>query len=72
MPSSFYAILVSFAIFFGCLNIYILTTWLDHPLASPLWLVGTIIGVFLLIYSIYMMRRQQREIVMKKQDVPAK
>jgi uncharacterized protein (DUF983 family) len=66
MPWSFYATLVSFGIFFACLNIYILTLWLAHPLASPLWLVGVVVGALCLIYSIRMVRIHQAELVEKK------
>ena len=68
LPWSFYAILASFAIFFGCLNIYLLTLWLDHPFGSWLWLLGAIIGLILLIVSIYMMRIQQRDMIMRKRE----
>jgi phosphate/sulfate permease len=67
MPSSFYATLISFAIFFACLNIYILTSLLDHPLASDLWIIGTIAGFGLLLYSIRMVRIQQRELIETKE-----
>jgi uncharacterized protein (DUF983 family) len=66
MPWSFYATLVSFGIFFACLNIYILTLWLAHPMASPLWLVGVVVGALCLVYSIRMVRVHQVELVEKK------
>jgi hypothetical protein len=66
MPWSFYTTLVSFAIFFASLNIYLLTLWLAHPLASPLWLIGVAIGGILLLYSIRMVRIHQAELVEKK------
>ena len=68
MPWSFYATILSFAIFFASLNIYLLTLWLAHPLASPLWLVGVAIGGILLLYSIYMVRIHQAELVEKKRQ----
>ncbi|MHA2352694.1 MAG: hypothetical protein ACXABX_06205 [Candidatus Thorarchaeota archaeon] len=66
MPWSFYATLVSFAIFFACLNIYLLTLWLAHPLASPLWLIGVVVGGICLVYSVRMVRIHQAELVEKK------
>ena len=69
MPSSYYAVLVSFAIFFACLNIEILTTVLNHPLKSALWLVGTIVGFILLLLSVRMVRIQQKELVEKKRKL---
>ncbi|TFG97690.1 hypothetical protein E4H12_07970 [Candidatus Thorarchaeota archaeon] len=67
MPWSFYSTLLSFALFFACINIYILTLWLDHPLASNLWLIGVVIGFILLVYSIRMVRIHQREMIAEKQ-----
>jgi uncharacterized membrane protein (DUF485 family) len=67
MPWSFYATLVSFAIFFVFLNIYILTNLLAHPLASDLWLIGIVIGFVMLLYSIRMVRIHQRELIENKQ-----
>ncbi|MBY8996375.1 MAG: hypothetical protein KGD60_01495 [Candidatus Thorarchaeota archaeon] len=66
MPWSYYATLASFGIFFGSLNIYILTLWLAHPMASPLWLIGVVIGMLCLVYSVRMVRVHQAEIVEKK------
>jgi uncharacterized membrane protein len=66
MPWSYYATIVSFGIFFTCLNIYIFTLWLSHPFASPYWLVGVAFGAILLLYSIRMVRIQQAELVEKK------
>jgi hypothetical protein len=68
MPWSFYATLVSFAIFFASLNIYLFTLWLAHPLASPLWLIGVVVGGVLLVYSIRMVRIHQAELVEKKRQ----
>ena len=70
MPSSFYMILVSFAVFFVCINIYILTKLLSHPLASELWLIGVAIGSVLLLYSIRMVKIQQKEMIAKKESEP--
>ncbi|MHA1963376.1 MAG: hypothetical protein ACXACG_03450 [Candidatus Thorarchaeota archaeon] len=68
MPWSYYATLVSFGIFFGSLNIYILTLWLAHPWASPLWLVVVIVGALCLVYSVRMVRVHQAELVEKKRQ----
>ena len=66
MPWSYFATILSFGLFFASLNIYILTTWLGHPLASPLWLIGVAIGFIALLYSIRMVRVHQAELVAKK------
>jgi hypothetical protein len=66
MPWSYYAVILTFGIFFASLNIYLLTLWLAHPLASPLWLIGVVIGALGMIYSIRMARIHQRELVEKK------
>ncbi|MHA2024255.1 MAG: hypothetical protein ACW98U_00020 [Candidatus Thorarchaeota archaeon] len=66
MPWSYYAVILTFGIFFASLNIYILTLWLSHPFANPLWLIGVVIGAIGLIYSIRMVRVHQRELVEKK------
>ena len=71
MPWSYYATILSFGIFFASLNIYILTAWLDHPMASPLWLIGVAIGFIALLYSVRMVRIQQAELVAKKQKEEA-
>jgi uncharacterized protein (DUF983 family) len=65
--SSYYTTGASFGIFFACLNIYILTLWLAQSMASPVWLVGTVIGAILLLYSIRLVRVQQVELIEKKQ-----
>jgi uncharacterized protein (DUF2062 family) len=66
MPWSFYASLISFGIWFASLNIYLLTIWLAHPFASPLWLIGVVIGVICQIYSYRMVRIHQAELIEKK------
>lgn len=66
MPWSFYSTLASFAVFFACINIYILTKWLDHPLASDFWLLGALIGLIWLVFSIFMVKKHQQEMVEKK------
>ena len=68
LPWSFYATLVSFGIFFASLNIYIFTLWLAHPWASPLRLVGVVIGALLLIFSVRMVRIHQADLVEKKRQ----
>ena len=68
LPWSFYATLASFGVFFASLNIYILTLWLAHPWASPLWLVGVVVGALCLVYSIRMVKIHQAELVEKKRQ----
>jgi len=69
MPWSFYATLISFAIFFASINIYILTSILSHPYASDLWLIGVIGGFILLLYSVRMVRIHQREMIEMKERI---
>ncbi|MHA1948494.1 MAG: hypothetical protein ACW987_01390 [Candidatus Thorarchaeota archaeon] len=66
MPWSYYAVILTFGIFFASINIYIFTLWLAHPLASPFWLIGVMIGGVGLIYSIKMVRVHQQVLVKKK------
>jgi len=66
MPWSFYSTIASFAVFFACVNIYILTKWLNHPLSSEFWLIGVVIGVVWLIYSIRMVKIHQKEMVERR------
>ncbi|MFX1483545.1 MAG: hypothetical protein ACFFCP_10180 [Promethearchaeota archaeon] len=66
MPWSYYAVIVTFGVFFASLNLYILTLWLAHPLSSPFWLVGVVIGGLGLIYSIKMVRVHQSELIERK------
>ncbi len=67
MPWSFYSTLLSFAIFFVCINIYILTNLIGHPLSSDLWLIGVVGGFILLLYSVRMVRIHQRDLIGRKQ-----
>ncbi|MFW9811773.1 MAG: hypothetical protein ACFFF9_04890 [Candidatus Thorarchaeota archaeon] len=67
LPWSYYAVILTFGVFFASLNIYILTLWLAHPFASPYWLIIVGIGAIGLIYSIRMVRIHQAELVEKKQ-----
>jgi len=67
MPWSFYSTLASFGVFFASANMYLLTTWLNHPFRSDLWLIGVVVGLVWLLYSIHMVRIQQQELVKKKQ-----
>ncbi len=69
MPWSFYATLISFAIFFTCINIYIMTSLLSHPFASDLWLIGVFGGFILLLYSVRMVRVHQREMIKMKEEM---
>ncbi len=66
LPWSFYAVIVTFGIFFFSINVYFLTTWLSHPLQSDLWLIGVGIGLLGLLYSIYMVRTHQRELIVAR------
>jgi hypothetical protein len=67
MPWSFYATLLSFGVFFASLNVYILTAILNHPWASPLWLIGVAVGIVALAYSVRMVRIHQAELIERKQ-----
>lgn len=62
-PWSFYSTILTFALFFGPLNIYIFTTLLSHPWASPIWLILSLIGLVGLFYSIRMVKVHQRELI---------
>ncbi|MHA1637672.1 MAG: hypothetical protein ACTSUB_06610 [Candidatus Thorarchaeota archaeon] len=68
LPSSYSMTIVSFAIFFFSLNAYVLTLLIGHPFASPLWLVGVVIGLVALGYSYKMVKRQQRELIEKQEN----
>jgi hypothetical protein len=68
MPWSYYAVILTFGVFFASLNIYIFTLWLAHPLASPFWLIIVGLGAIGLIYSIRMVRIHQAELVEKKRQ----
>jgi uncharacterized membrane protein (DUF485 family) len=67
LPWSFYSTLASFGLFFACVNIYIITKWLNHPLSSDLWLIGIVIGFMWLVYSVRMVRIHQHEMINRKQ-----
>ncbi|MFW9862394.1 MAG: hypothetical protein ACFFET_08930 [Candidatus Thorarchaeota archaeon] len=67
LPWSFYAVIVTFGIFFFSINAYFLTIWLAHPWRSDLWLVGVGIGVVGLLYSVYMVRIHQRDLIAAKE-----
>ncbi|RDE14424.1 MAG: hypothetical protein C4K47_04545 [Candidatus Thorarchaeota archaeon] len=66
MPWSFYSVILTFGVFFFSLNVYLFTRWLRHPLASDLWLVGVIIGLVGLVFSVHMVRVHQRELIRMK------
>ena len=68
MPWSFSALLVTFAIFFFSLNVYIGTKLLSHPWASDLWLIGIASGGAGLLYSIRMIRVHQRQMMKDKEE----
>jgi len=67
-PWSFYAVIVTFGIFFFSLNAYILTVWLSHPLRSDLWLIGVAVGLVGLLYSLQMIRVHQSERIEARYD----
>jgi hypothetical protein len=69
LPWSYYAVIVTFAVFFFSINAHLLTIWLSHPMQSDLWLLGVAIGLVGLIYSIYMARIHQRELIAAKQEI---
>jgi tetrahydromethanopterin S-methyltransferase subunit E len=71
LPSSYSLTIVSFAIFFFSINAYILTLLIDHPFASPLWLVGVVVGLIALVYSYRMVQHQQRELIEEKERHPS-
>ncbi|TFF91034.1 hypothetical protein EU545_05960 [Candidatus Thorarchaeota archaeon] len=62
IPWSFFTTVAAFGVFFFSLNVYLLTLWLEHPWASPLWLIPTVVGLLGLIYSLYMVRVHQAEL----------
>jgi hypothetical protein len=66
LPWSFYAVIITFGIFFFSINAYFLTIWLAHPWQSDLWLLGVGIGLVGLVYSIYTVRIHQRELIAAK------
>ncbi len=68
MPWSFYAVIVSFGVFFASLNIYVLSKLLSHPLPSDPWLIGIVVGFIALVYSVRMVRVHQRELIEKKKQ----
>ncbi|MFQ5833539.1 MAG: hypothetical protein ACE5H4_12600 [Candidatus Thorarchaeota archaeon] len=68
LPWSFYAVIVSFGVFFFSLNVYILTILLQHPLRSDLWIIGIVGGFLGLIYSVSMTRVHQRERILAKEE----
>ena len=68
MPWSFSALLVTFAIFFFSLNVYIFTNLVSHPWASDLWLIGVVAGGAGLLFSIRMIRVHQRQMIKYKEE----
>ena len=67
LPWSFYAVLITFAVFFLSLNMYIFTIWLDHPLRSDIWILLSAVGLVGLAYSIRMVRIHQNERIREKE-----
>ena len=68
LPWSFHATILTFAIFFFSFNVYVLTKIFAHPYSSDLWLIGVIIGLVGLLYSIRMVRIHQAELIARKQE----
>ncbi len=68
LPWSYSASIVTFGVFFFSLNVYVLTLILNHPFASPLWIVISMIGFVGFGYSLRMARIHQAELVRLKQD----
>ena len=66
LPWSFYAVLISFGVYFFSLNVYILTKLLSHPLETDLYLVGIVGGFVALLYSVHMVRVHQQELIEAK------
>ncbi|MHA1216946.1 MAG: hypothetical protein ACTSPX_06475 [Candidatus Thorarchaeota archaeon] len=66
LPWSFYAVLISFGVFFFSLNVYILTKLLSHPLETDLYLIGIVGGFVALLYSVHMVRVHQQELIEAK------
>jgi MFS family permease len=69
LPWSFYAVIVTFGIFFFSINAYFLTIWLAHPWRSDLWLLVVGIGLVGLLYSVYMVRIHQRDLIAAKEQL---
>jgi ABC-type dipeptide/oligopeptide/nickel transport system permease subunit len=67
LPWSFYAVIVTFGIFFFSLNAYILTILLSHPFRSDVWLIGVAVGLVGMLYSVRMVRIHQKERIEAKQ-----
>jgi hypothetical protein len=67
LPWSFYGVIVTFGVFFFSFNAYILTIWLSHPLRSDLWLIGVVLGLVGMLYSVRMVRVHQREKIEARQ-----
>lgn len=68
MPWSFYAVIISFGVFFASLNIYIISELICHPIPNEPWLFGIVGGFIALLYSIHMVRVHQRELIERKRQ----
>ncbi|MEM4735699.1 MAG: hypothetical protein QXS20_08290 [Candidatus Thorarchaeota archaeon] len=68
MPWSFYSTLISFGVFFFCLNVFIFTRGTEHPLAGPWMIIGIFVGLAGLIFSWRMVRIHQRELIERKRS----
>jgi hypothetical protein len=67
LPWSYSGAIITFGVFFFSLNVYIFTTVLSHPYASPWWLVISAIGLVGFIFSLWKARIHQAELVARKQ-----
>ena len=65
-PWSFYSTLLTFAVFFFSLNVYIITILVAHPFASNLWLVGVFGGGIGFAYSLWMVYIHQKQLIEEK------
>lgn len=67
LPWSYTAAIVTFGVFFFSLNMYIFTAILDHPYASPWWIVASVVGLVGFIFSLWKARAHQAGMVARKQ-----
>ncbi len=67
LPWSYSAAIVTFGVFFFSLNMYIFTTILSHPFASPWWIVISATGLVGFIFSLWKAKVHQAELIARKQ-----
>ncbi len=68
LPSSYFMVIVTFAVFFFSLNVFIIAELTSNPAASPLWLIGVAVGLIGLLYSYRMVRIHQKELIEAKKQ----